>query len=263
LSFGLFDLDAEPEVTKRQRLFPMGRMSNGKIEPVDPKKITEDVAASWYDSLSHVHPSKGETLPNPTKPGAYSWLKAPRYDGQVYEVGPLARMAMAYESKSIPQAAQLIDESLSTLRVGPETLYSVMGRHLARALECKIVADEINNMIMQVKLEEPVCVEHQIPDEAQGMGLWCAARGALGHWINIKNGKIARYQAVVPTTWNASPKDDKGQPGPIEQALIGTIVEDTENPFALARIVRSFDPCIACAVHLLESGKPVKQFRIL
>jgi hydrogenase large subunit len=263
LSFGLFDLDAEPDVTKRQRFFPMGRMSNGKIEPVDPKAITEDVKASWYDSASHVHPSKAETIPNPTKPGAYSWLKAPRYDGQVYEVGPLARMAMTYESKSIPKAAQLIDESLSTLRVGPEALYSVMGRHLARALECKIVADELNNMIMQVKLEEPVCTEHQIPDEAQGMGLWCAARGALGHWINIKNGKIARYQAVVPTTWNASPKDDKGQPGPIEQAMLGTIVEDTENPFALARIVRSFDPCIACAVHLLEPGKSVKKFRIL
>ncbi|NUM78179.1 nickel-dependent hydrogenase large subunit, partial [candidate division KSB1 bacterium] len=155
------------------------------------------------------------------------------------------------------------DESLSTLRVGPEALYSVMGRHLSRALECKLVADELSNMIMQVKLDEPVCNAHAIPDEARGMGLWCAARGALGHWIEIKNGKIARYQAVVPTTWNASPKDDKGQPGPIEQAMLGTTVEDTENPFALARIVRSFDPCIACAVHLLEPGKSVKKFRIL
>jgi len=94
------------------------------------------------------------------------------------------------------------------------------------------------------------------------MGLWCAARGALGHWIVIKNGKIARYQAVVPTTWNASPMDDKNQPGPIEQAMLGTTVEDTENPFELARIVRSFDPYIACAVHLLEPGKLVKEFAI-
>lgn len=262
LSYGLFDLNAEPDVTKRQRFFPMGRMSNGKIEPVDSKKITEDITASWYDSPSHLHPGKGETKPNPVKPGAYSWLKAPRYDGQVYEVGPLARMAMAYQSKTNPKAVQLIDDSLGKLRVGPEALYSVMGRHLARALECKLVADELGSMIMQVKLEEPVCTEHKIPDSAQGMGLWCAARGALGHWIDIKEGKIARYQAVVPTTWNASPKDDKGQPGPIEQAMIGTTVEDTENPFALARIVRSFDPCIACAVHLLEPGKSVKKFAI-
>ena len=263
LSFGLFDLDAEPEVTKRARFFPMGRMSNGKIEDVDPKRIAEDVTASWYDSPSHVHPGKGDTVPNPAKPGAYSWLKAPRYDNQVYEVGPLARMALAYERRSNGKAAQLIGDTLARLRVGPEALYSVMGRHVARALECKLVADELNNMIMQVKLDEPVCAEYKIPKEAQGMGLWCAARGALGHWIDIKNGRIARYQAVVPTTWNASPRDDKGHPGPIEQALIGTVVEDTENPFALARIVRSFDPCIACAVHLLEPGKSVKKFRVL
>lgn len=263
LSFGLFDLDAEPEVTKRQRFFPMGRLANGKVESVDPNKITEDIKSSWYDSPSHLPPGSGETKPNPAKPKAYSWLKAPRYDNQVYEVGPLARMAMAYESKSNPKAVQLIDDSLRALRVGPEALYSVMGRHLARVVECKLVADELSQMIMQVKLDEPVCTAHQIPDEAQGMGLWCAARGALGHWVNIQNGKIARYQAVVPTTWNASPKDDKGLPGPIEQAMIGTEVEDTENPFALARIVRSFDPCIACAVHLLEPGKSTKQFRIL
>jgi hydrogenase large subunit len=238
-------------------------MSNGKIETVDPRKITEDVKSSWYDSQSHLQPGNGDTKPNPKKSGAYSWLKAPRYNGEVYEVGPLARMAMAYESKSNPKAAQLVEDTLKKLKLGPEALYSVMGRHLCRALECKLVADEISGMIMQVKLDEPVCTDHEIPDSAQGMGLWCAARGALGHWIEIKNGKIARYQAVVPTTWNASPKDDKGQPGPIEQAMIGTIVEDTENPFALARIVRSFDPCIACAVHLIEPGKSVKKFRMV
>ncbi len=262
LSFGLFDLDAEPDVTKRRRFFPMGRMKDGKLEAVDPKKITEDVKASWYDSPSHLHPAKEVTLPNPAKKGAYSWLKAPRYDGEAYEVGPLARVAMAYQRKE-PKVVQLVDDSLKRCQLGPDALNSVMGRHLARAIECKLVADELGAMIMQVKLDEPVCAEHKIPDAAQGMGLWCAARGALGHWIEIKDAKIARYQAVVPTTWNASPNYDKGRPGPIEHAMIGTMVEDTENPFALARIVRSFDPCIACAVHILEPGKSVKQFRII
>jgi hydrogenase large subunit len=262
LTYGLLDLDAEPDVTKRKRFFPMGRMVNKKFEPLDPSKITEDVKASWYDSASHLHPRKGETNPNPTKAGGYSWLKAPRYDGKPYEVGPLARIAMSYFKKDNAKIVQLVDNALKTLNLQPEALFSVMGRHLARVIECKVVADELTGMIMQVKLEEPVCSDHKIPDTAQGMGLWCAARGALGHWIEIKNGKIARYQAVVPTTWNASPRDDKDQPGPIEQALLGASVEDNDNPFVIARIIRSFDPCIACAVHLIEPKKSVKSFRI-
>jgi len=261
LSYGQFDLDAEPDVLKRKRLFPLGRVVDGKMENLDPKKITEDVKFSWYDSQSHVHPSGGDTIPNPAKQIAYSWLKSPRYDGEVYEVGPLARMTLAAESD--PKILQLINDTLNTLDVKPDAMFSAMGRHLARALECKIIAGELANMIMQVKLEEPVCTPHTILDSAEGLGLWDAARGALGHWITIENGKIARYQAVVPTTWNASPKDDRGQSGPIEQALIGTTVEDPENPFALARIVRSFDPCIACAVHLIEPGKSIKKFRVV
>ncbi len=263
LSYGLFDLDEEPDVLKRKRLFPMGRMEDGVIENVDPSKITEDVKSSWYNSESHLHPSKEETSPDPSKKDAYSWLKSPRYEGKAYEVGPMARIAMAYQRKSPLSTYKLIDDTLKHFQLGADALYSVMGRHISRALECKLVADELEQMIMQIKLEEPVCTDHKIPDSAEGMGLWCAARGALGHWIQIKEGKIARYQAVVPTTWNASPKDDKDQPGPIEQALLGVDVEDTENPFEVARIVRSFDPCIACAVHILEPGKSVKKFQIV
>jgi hydrogenase large subunit len=262
LTYGQFDLDSEPDVQKRKRLLPMGVISDNKLKTLNAKKITEDIKYSWYDSKSRLHPSKGESSPDPVKSGAYSWLKAPRYNNKVYEVGTLARIAVAYKNGD-PKVVKLVDDSLDALKVDFDALFSVLGRHLARALECKIIADELEGMIMSVKLEEPVCNDHVIPNSGEGMGLWDAARGALGHWIKIENGKIARYQAVVPTTWNASPKDDKGQPGPVEQALIGTTVDDTDNPFELARIVRSFDPCIACAVHLIEPGKSVKKFRIV
>jgi len=263
LSYGLFDLDGEPDVTRRKRFVPMGRVKNDKVEPVDPSRITEDVKSSWYDSASRRHPTKEETIPNPTKSGAYSWLKSPRYGGEVYEVGPLARMMLAYRAKSNAKLSALMDENLNHFQLGPEAMYSVMGRHLARAIECKLIADELEGMIMQVKLEEPVCTDHTIPASAQGMGLWEAARGALGHWISIEGGNIAGYQAVVPTTWNSSPRDDQGKPGPMEQAMEGAVVEDLENPFVIARIVRSFDPCIACAVHILQPGRSVKKFRMI
>ena len=262
LTYGQFDLDSEPDVQKRKRLLPMGLVSDKKLGEVDPKKILEDVKYSWYDSKSHMHPSKGDSIPNPDKKGAYSWLKSPRYDNKVFEVGPLARIVVAYKS-GVPGVVKLVDETLSDLNVDFEALCSVLGRHIARAIECKVIADELENMIMKVRLEEPVCNDHRIPNASEGMGLWDAARGALGHWIKIENGSIAKYQAVVPTTWNASPKDDKNQPGPVEQALIGTEVDDSDNPFELARIVRSFDPCIACAIHLIEPGKSVKKFRVV
>jgi hydrogenase large subunit len=251
LAYGWFDLDDEPDVTKRRRLFPMGRISAGTVGPVDPAKIAEDVHSSWYDSSSHLHPARGETVPNPRKAGGYSWLKAPRYDNQVYEVGPLARVMLMYTMRTNAKLVDLVDGLLKRLEIKADLLDSVMGRHLARAIECKIIADELSSQILQVKLEEPVCNNQKLPESAQGMGLWDAARGALGHWIEIRNNKIARYQAVVPTTWNASPRDDNGSPGPIELALQGTAVDDPKNPFALARIVRSFDPCIACSVHAM------------
>jgi hydrogenase large subunit len=123
-------------------------------------------------------------------------------------------------------------------------------RHLARALEAKLVADETAKWILELKPGQPVCyTDWSVPSEGEGMGLWEAPRGALGHWINIKGHKIENYQCVVPTTWNASPKDDEEQPGPMEQAILGTEIKDKENPFEIVRIVRSFDPCLACAVH--------------
>jgi hydrogenase large subunit len=124
-----------------------------------------------------------------------------------------------------------------------------MGRHLARAICAKYIADNMEKWLLEIKPGEPTFVQYQIPEEGTGAGLTEAARGALGHWIEIKGKKIANYQCVVPTTWNASPRDENGNPGPIEQALTGVKVKDKDNPFELLRIVRSFDPCLACAIH--------------
>ena len=259
LSYGAFDLDNEPDVTKRSRFFAMGRCRGGAVEPVDPARITEDVRYSWYQSPSHQAPAAGDTIPDPAKATAYSWLKAPRYDNAVYEVGPLARAAVGRASGRNARLVKAIDEALATLRLTPEHLPSVVGRHLARALETQLVADSMADWVLQIKLDQAVATPHVIPDEAQGCGLWDASRGALGHWIAIRNKRIDRYQAVVPTTWNASPHDDRDQPGPMEQALVGAPVKDPANPFSLARIVRSFDPCIACAVHVLTPRGVVLQ----
>ena len=250
LSWGAFDLDDEPDVARRKRYFRMGRCVGGQPEPADPSKVAEDVSFSWYKAAPPASPAVSRTEPDRRKEGAYSWLKAPRYDGAPHEVGPLAR-AMVNLNGGPPELVKALEQALTELRWKRENLCSVTGRHLARALETQALASAMAEWVLQIKLDEPVAVGHKIPESAEGMGLWDASRGALGHWISIRNQKIARYQAVVPTTWNASPHDGKNQPGPIEEALLGAPVGDGNNPFALARIVRSFDPCIACAVHLV------------
>jgi hydrogenase large subunit len=244
LSYGVFDLEANgTDLSKRDRLLNQGTTSVNDLtyHPLDPSKITEDVKNSWYKSKSGLNPSNGETDPDREKEGAYSWIKSPRYDGKVYEVGPLARMAVTYV-KGNPTVQKLINDTLAGFKASPAALFSVLGRHAARALECKFVADSMPGWLLELKLGEPVFTEWQTPDTAEGMGLWEAPRGSVGHWIEIKDSKIAHYQCVNPTSWNASPRDDQGQPGPIEQALIGTKVKDESNPFELVRIVRSFDP---------------------
>ena len=266
LAYGVFDMDGrEADLTKRDRFLPSGTVSAADLKPnaLDAAKIREEVRHSWYaDSSSGRNPSQGETSPQVGKDGAYSWLKSPRYDGQVYEVGPLARMLVAY-ARGQEGAKALIDGALAQLGAPVTALLSALGRHAARALEAKLVADAMADWVLQLKPGEPVCADYELPDEAEGMGLTEAARGALGHWVSVKDGRIASYQCVVPTTWNASPRDDRGQPGPIEQALQGVKVRDEENPFELVRIVRSFDPCIACAVHLVTpKGRSLGEFRV-
>jgi len=265
LSYGGFDLDVkETDLAKRERLLKQGTVSTDlKLGKLDTGKIAEYVKHSWYaDYGDGRHPTEGETNPQPGKAGAYSWIKSPRYDGKVYEVGPLARMAVTYASGE-PKAKALVDSVLSHFKASPAALFSVLGRHAARALYTKLVADTMPEWLLQLKPGEPVCADYEIPEESTGMGLVDAARGALGHWIEIKDHKIANYQCVVPSTWNFGPRDDKGQPGPVEQAITGTKIKDEANPFEIVRIVRSFDPCLACAIHLVTpKGRDLGEFRV-
>lgn len=265
LSYGLWDLEGnDADYTKRNRLVKQGTVSTDlKVGTLDPNKIMEYVKYSWYtNSSTGKHPTQGVTEPQYGKKEAYSWVKAPRYDGKVYEVGPLAGIAVTY-ARGEPTVKKLVDSVLSKFKASPKALFSVLGRHAARALITKYVADAMPEWLLQLKPGEPAYIDYQIPDEAFGMGLTDAARGALGHWVEIKDKKIANYQCVVPSTWNLSPRDDQGQPGPVEQALIGTKIKNEKNPFEIGRIVRSFDPCLACAIHVITpKGRSIGAYRI-
>ncbi|MBI5573919.1 MAG: nickel-dependent hydrogenase large subunit [Elusimicrobia bacterium] len=266
LAYGVFDLEgSEKNYLSRKRLLRSGITSTDlTYKTVDSSKITEDVKYSWYDdSQTHKYPLDEETIPKKDKKDGYSWLKSPRYEGNVCEVGPLARILVNYISGD-ETTKKLVDSVLSEFNAKPEVLFSVLGRHAARAIESKLVADNMSNWVLQLNPDEPVFTDYQMPEEAEGMGLTEGPRGALGHWIKVKNKKIENYQCIVPTTWNASPMDDKEQPGPIEQAIIGTKIKDENNPFEIVRIIRSFDPCLACAVHLVDlRGNIIGKYRTL
>jgi len=265
LAYGSYELDGkEADLTKRKRFFRPGITSADlKFDQFDPMKITEEVRHSWYaDSISGKHPSQGDVVPEEQKKGAYSWLKSPRYGRKVFEVGPLARIMVNYVGGN-PGVKSLVDSALSQARLKPKDMFSVMGRNLARALETKLIADAMPDWILQLKPGEPAYVSYKLPEQSSGMGLIGAARGALGHWIEIKEGKIANYQVITPSTWNISPRDDSDQPGPLEQALTGTKIKDEANPFEIVRIVRAFDPCLACSIHLVTpKGHDLGRFRV-
>jgi len=265
LCYGAFDLDGtNPDYAKRKRLFQQGAVAGlAKLTPLDTDKITESVKHSWYADVEPRHPSKEDTRPDARKTDGYSWIRSPRYGGEVYEVGPLARWVVAYFAGN-EQVKNTIDTVVSDLKIQIGDLNSVLGRHAARALDAKVVADTMADWVLELKPDEPVCAVYEIPDEAEGMGVVDGPRGALGHWIKIRDKKIERYQLVVPTTWNGSPKDDKEQPGPMEQALLGTRVKDAENPYELVRIARSFDPCLACSVHTINlRGERIASIRVV
>ena len=253
------------------------------VDPKDPSQIQEFVTHSWYDykggDQAGLHPWEGETKLNYTGPkppydqlntdGKYSWLKTPRWKGHAMEVGPLARMLVGY-AKGIPEYQEVVNGALAHLEVPAAALFSTLGRTAARGLESKLVsgwADEFyDQLLSNIKNGDTRTANIEKwkpstwPDEAQGVGMTEAPRGALAHWIVIKNKKIDNYQLVVPSTWNASPRDPNGQMSAYEASLIGTPVEDAEKPLEIIRTIHSFDPCIACAVHMYdEKGSYVHQ----
>ncbi len=256
------------------------------VYPLDQEKVTEYVTHSWFeysegDEVAK-HPGEGETIPHYTGPqppyelleieGKYSWLKAPRYDDKPMEVGPLARMLVAYASEH-PRVKEVVDAVLAKLGAGPEALFSTLGRTAARGIETLVIAEQLVSWLdeLATNMAEGNLQIHNgekwnpetWPAEAQGWAFHEAPRGMLGHWIQIKEGKIENYQCVVPSTWNASPRDARGQRGPYEAALIDTPLADPTQPIEVLRTIHSFDPCMACAVHMVDgSRREIVQVRL-
>ena len=259
LVYGGFDQDQ----SGTEKFLPRGIIYDNNIMDVrdmDETKITESVKYSWYtEACEGLNPKQGKTEPDLQKQEAYSFIKAPRYGGNHMEVGPLARMLVKKPNMLVKLA-----EDLGLLK--PPVKFGILPRHAARAIECKLIADEMPEWLEQLKPGEPIWdpKAKDIPDDSYGRGLVEGPRGALGHWIQIKDKKTANYQAVVPTTWNGSPRDKNGNKGPIETALIGLPVPDVDNPINVVRCIRSFDPCLACAVHIIHpEHNGVKEFRVV
>ncbi len=271
------------DIRDRQSLLvPRVAILNGDLnnliepDPNDPALMQEFITRSWYrysggDDVG-LHPWAGETTFNFTGPeapftqlnveGKYSWLKAPRWNNLPMEVGPLARVLAMYATGHA-QTKELVDLTLKTLDAPAEALLSTLGRTAARAIETKVFSDNLradyNGLIELIKAGDTRTFNGEKweplswPRQARGFGFMEAPRGALGHWIVIENGKIANYQMVVPTTWNATPRDHQGQLGAYEAALIGTPLARPEWPLEILRTIHSFDPCMACAIHMIDA----------
>ncbi len=259
-------------------LLPRGVIFNRKftdVQPVDVTQITEQIKHSWYEGdPKGLNPAKGETKPKFDKydtEARYSWMKAPRYKGEPMEVGPLARVLVAY-GKGVPAVKTNVDAVLKKLAIPTEALFSTLGRVAARAVETKVIGEATGTLIGQLvenlkKGDLNICDGRkweEMPADGEGAGLNDVPRGALGHWISMKDKKIANYQLVVPSTWNIGPRCSADKQGPLEQALMGTPVADPKKPVEILRTVHSFDPCIACGVHVIDTeSNEVYKFEVV
>jgi Ni,Fe-hydrogenase I large subunit len=291
-----FGIGAGPGNYLSYGAFPQGRISESdkffqqqgvilnndlsRVYPTDPGKVAEYVTHSWYEysdgDQAAKAPAVGETNPKYTGPTPpyefldvdqkYSWLKAPRYEDQVMEVGPLSRMLVAYASGN-QEVKTMIDGVLAKFGAPPTALFSTLGRIAARALETQLLSNHLVEWIEELRgnMASGDLQMHDgskwdpstWPASVRGYGLFEAPRGSLGHWVEIENSVVKNYQAVVPTTWNAGPRDARGQRGPYETALLKTPIADPERPLEILRTLHSFDPCLACAVHVVDArGRP-------
>ncbi len=248
-------------------LMPRGVIKKRDIAGVAMAKqegVTESVIRSWYEKGDPKHPYKGETKPLQENPeyrpgdGKYSWSKAPRYEGEPCEVGPLARVLVAY-AKGDKGVQKLVNDTLKQLDVPVTALFSTLGRTAARGLETVLIGNAVEGWVYELieNLKSGDTKTYQpwsFPKgSCMGVGLNDVPRGSLGHWIEIEDSKIKNYQYVVPSTWNLGPRCEKGKLGPLEEALIGTPIADPEKPLEVLRTVHSFDPCVACGVHVIDS----------
>ncbi|HOM08412.1 MAG TPA: nickel-dependent hydrogenase large subunit [Syntrophales bacterium] len=274
LCVGGFPLDDEGKTF----LFPRGFVKNRnlvKALPIDEAKITEEALHSWYQDDKPQHPYEGTTIPKYTgydQEGRlkgnekYTWCKAPRYEGEPCEVGPLARMIVGYAAGD-KKIKALIEGTLKATGLPATALFSTLGRTAARAIETKLVGDQIetwvNELVANIKKGDVrTWTPCDVPKEGQGRGMTEPPRGSLSHWIRIKDHKIANYQAIVPSTWNCSPRDKSNKRGPYEESLIGTRLAKADQPLEILRTIHSFDPCMACAVHVIDPGGKIHQFRV-
>lgn len=287
------DLPTNGYADAKSYKFPSGAILNkdiSKVHEVDLRKedeVQEFITHSWYDYKGGkdkgLHPWKGESKINYNGPKPpfehldtskeYSYLKTPRWKGNAMEVGPLARVLVGY-ARGVEEYKAIVDKTLKDLDVPVAALFSTFGRTAARGLEAVLAADWAlefyDSLIANIKAGDTKMAEMSKfdpstwPKEALGVGHSEAPRGALAHWINIKDEKIANYQLVVPTTWNASPRDGKGQMSAYEAALIDTPVHDENQPLEIIRTIHSFDPCMACSVHLYdENGKTISRISVV
>jgi len=279
-------------IGRDQYLFDSGYILDAdisKVFDIDENLITEEATHSWYKDDGPQHPYDGTTVPNHTgfvdgesigsdgqpieskliDPEAkYSWIKSPRYDGKPMEVGPLASLLVSYvRGNKVVQDS--VNGLLKATGLPVGALFTTLGRTAARALQCEIIADNalvaFNNLIENLKVDQETCAPYIIDKdkEYKGRGMGDVPRGMLSHWVRIKNGVIENYQAVVPSTWNAGPIDAKGVKGPYEADLIGLKIQDITQPLEIIRIIHSFDPCIACAVHVMDTkGNKLSEYKV-